>query len=60
MEKFLIGLKSCEEIINFNEWKIGNERNRGWTKGEKIWEKSKVGESGKDESSKEEKDAYKQ
>lgn len=57
MEKFLVGLKSCEEIINFNELimrGIGDER-----KERKYGEKSKVGESGKDESWKEEKDAYK-
>lgn len=57
MEKFLIGLKNCEEIINFNELIMrGIEDER---KERKYGEKSKVGESEKDESSKEEKDAYK-
>lgn len=56
MEKFLIGL-NYEKIINFNEWKIGNERVKRWRiedeqKERKYGknEESKVGESEKDES----------
>lgn len=39
MEKFLVGLKSCEEIINFNEWKIGNEKDKGMNERRENMEK---------------------